>query len=289
MTLTVSDGRGGTGTATVDAVIAAAPPVNHAPTVSATMPPTGLTNLPLTFTGFGSDPDRDSLTFSWNFGDGSAASPTVSANHTYTVAGSFTVTLTVSDGRGGFATASGTVVITTPTVPTAVSQQYMLNPRQNVPQFFYRYAITLNGTGVAPLTFRIVTFPTHIDLTLLTGMTSMDMVAGAIYQWWDPVYLSWRGVCQSTAPDPSCYATTSSHVDLTPDPPVTGPPKGNVSVNPVNSPVTVIYLPTLCFAWTGPRTDSFSFVVTDATGATSAPAIISFTINPNVTCHPPSF
>lgn len=56
-----------------------------------------------------SDPDGDSLTFDWNFGDqqhGTGASPT----HVYNSTGTFTVMLTVSDGKDT-ASATGTVVI----------------------------------------------------------------------------------------------------------------------------------------------------------------------------------
>ncbi|WP_456394418.1 PKD domain-containing protein [Thermococcus sp.] len=47
------------------------------------------------------DPGNDSLTYSWDFGDGTAltsSSPTVS--HVYTAEGNYTVTLVVSDGEG---------------------------------------------------------------------------------------------------------------------------------------------------------------------------------------------
>ena len=45
-----------------------------------------------------SDPNDDSLTYSWNFGDGSSGSG-VNATHVYGSPGSYSVTLTVSDGK----------------------------------------------------------------------------------------------------------------------------------------------------------------------------------------------
>ncbi len=60
-------------------------------------------NSELTFdASLSSDPGEDSLTYSWDFGDGTSL--TVSApvvTHTYTQAGNYTVILTVSDGDGG--------------------------------------------------------------------------------------------------------------------------------------------------------------------------------------------
>ncbi|WP_461866121.1 PKD domain-containing protein [Thermococcus sp.] len=60
-------------------------------------------NSELTFdASWSTDPGEDSLTYSWDFGDGAVlttSDPTVT--HTYTQAGNYTVILTVSDGEGG--------------------------------------------------------------------------------------------------------------------------------------------------------------------------------------------
>src|SRR3990172_2296655 len=56
---------------------------------------------PVSFSSLGSyDPDGDELTYLWDFGDGqTSAEPNPS--HTYSQNGVYSVTLTVSDGRGG--------------------------------------------------------------------------------------------------------------------------------------------------------------------------------------------
>src|SRR3546814_1736982 len=57
--------------------------------------------LPVSFTGGAStDPDGDTLTYSWDFGDG-AHSSAANPSHSYSATGTFTATLTITDGRGG--------------------------------------------------------------------------------------------------------------------------------------------------------------------------------------------
>jgi len=71
---------------------------NRPPIANASGPYTGETNKEIKFDGSESfDPDDDPLTYVWDFGDGENASGILVA-HTYTSTGTFTVTLTVSDG-----------------------------------------------------------------------------------------------------------------------------------------------------------------------------------------------
>jgi PKD repeat protein len=55
-----------------------------------------------------SDPDNDPLTYSWSCGNGTTAGNTSIANCTYTAAGTFTVTLTVTDNPTGCTARSDT-------------------------------------------------------------------------------------------------------------------------------------------------------------------------------------
>jgi PKD repeat protein len=127
--VTVTDVHGGTGSAEVQVTVAN-PPGNAAPTVRvAADPKTGTAPLRVRFTSAASDPDRDQLSYVWEFGDGAkAGGPT--AVHTYTQPGSYTAKLTVTDPGGR--TASATVVVTASQKPApkgAVAGEQAERPR----------------------------------------------------------------------------------------------------------------------------------------------------------------
>ena len=91
--------------------IAAIAGTNRPPTASAMASPRfGPVPLSVRFDASGtSDPDGDTLTFDWDFGDATAHATTAIANHTYATAGRFTATVTVNDGHGHTSTATVTV------------------------------------------------------------------------------------------------------------------------------------------------------------------------------------
>ena len=87
-------------------------PENSAPVSQFTAVSTGLS---LALDGStSSDIDGDSLTYSWDFGDNSPVSTTVTTNHTYSLAGTYAVSLTVDDGQGNSNVTSQNVVVTEP-------------------------------------------------------------------------------------------------------------------------------------------------------------------------------
>ena len=88
--------------------------VNELPIANAGADQSVLVGQSVSFNGSGSsDPDGTINSYAWDFGDGSVASG-VGASHTYTATGIYTVTLTVTDNRGGIAldTALVTVAVT---------------------------------------------------------------------------------------------------------------------------------------------------------------------------------
>ncbi|WP_434741725.1 ThuA domain-containing protein [Micromonospora sp. SH-82] len=88
---------------------------NAPPTVTATATPTtGTAPVTVAFVGTATDPEGDTpLTYAWDFGDGATAD-TLNAEHTYTVPGTFTATLTVTDKRGATSYATAQVRVEAP-------------------------------------------------------------------------------------------------------------------------------------------------------------------------------
>jgi glucose/arabinose dehydrogenase len=75
--------------------------------VVAANPTSGLTPLSVAFSSAGSmDPDGNPLTYSWNFGDGSANSALANPTHVYNTNGTYTATLTLTDSLGSSASKS---------------------------------------------------------------------------------------------------------------------------------------------------------------------------------------
>lgn len=102
----------------IDVKVTLGTPGNTAPTVSSITPVTATAFKPVTFTSNASDADGDTLTYSWNFGDNSPISSKTSSNatpsKTFTTGGTYTVSLTVGDGKGNFATHTQQVTVSNP-------------------------------------------------------------------------------------------------------------------------------------------------------------------------------
>jgi PKD repeat protein len=117
-TLTITDDSGTSATKTF--AFAVANPANRPPT--AAIAATCDTALTCHLDGSGSaDSDGTIAAASWTFGDGGTASGLV-VDHTYAAAGTYTVTLTVTDDQGGTDSTSSTVTVAPPAnpKPTAV-------------------------------------------------------------------------------------------------------------------------------------------------------------------------
>ena len=112
ISFTVTDNAGAT-SAPALVVITVLPAGNQAPTACFTLSPVSpTTGSAASFDGACStDADGDALSYAWSFGDGASASG-AQASHVYTTPGTYTVTLTVSDGQGGADETSSEVLVT---------------------------------------------------------------------------------------------------------------------------------------------------------------------------------
>ena len=116
VTLTVTDDDGATH-ATTQVVTVQAP--NQEPTAAFTLTATDLT---VAVDGASStDPDGTIAGWTWDFGDGSAPATGPSATHAYGAGGEYTVTLTVTDDRGGEASTSQDVTVQAPVGPVVLA------------------------------------------------------------------------------------------------------------------------------------------------------------------------
>ncbi len=108
VTVTVNDGHGGIASDSYAVTV-----TNVAPTANAGGPYAGNEGAGVSFNGSATDPGADTFTFEWDFdydgsiftADGSGASPT----HVYTLSGSYTAALRVTDDDGGSDLATATV------------------------------------------------------------------------------------------------------------------------------------------------------------------------------------
>ena len=111
--LTVEDEWGLTHSVTLAPVTIVEPAGNQAPTAVITTPT--CVGLVCNFSGAtSSDPDdEDTRTFLWSFGDGGTSTST-GPSRTFVAAGTYEVTLTVTDGWGNSSTATRTVTVSVP-------------------------------------------------------------------------------------------------------------------------------------------------------------------------------
>lgn len=89
-------------------------PGNVAPTASIGGPTTANARSSVTFTATAADGNGDTLAYSWDFGDGAVSTNTNSVNHSWMIGGTYNISLTVTDMKGGTITANKSVTVTDP-------------------------------------------------------------------------------------------------------------------------------------------------------------------------------
>jgi hypothetical protein len=91
-------------------------PVNSAPTVAPLANANGAAKMAMNFVASATDLDGDILTYTWNFGDGTAPQVGSAVSHTYLAAGLYTFTASVDDAHSHNVTASASANVTGPFV-----------------------------------------------------------------------------------------------------------------------------------------------------------------------------
>jgi PKD repeat protein len=144
------------------------PVVNAPPVASAAGPYTGTVGAPITFDGSGSKDDGTIVTYAWAFGDGMTGTgpkPT----HAYAAAGTYAVTLTVTDDMAATGTATtSAVVVVGNAAPVAVADSY--STPVNTPLQIAAPGVLANDTdgNMDALTAKMVTAPIYGTLALMT-------------------------------------------------------------------------------------------------------------------------
>ena len=203
-------------------------PGNQPPVaVAANTPdPLGYFGLPVSFSSAGSTDDGGIVGYSWDFGDGTAPSTSPNPTHTYTQPGSYTATLTVTDGSALTGSATTTVTQATP----AAEVEVVPNPvtivgatgTANVRVWWKNQApSTLIFVDVCRKSIADPTFKVALDCSQLTGLTPNGTASGAgttslgVFRGPDPAEEPWGCFAASDVAPPGVQKNTTCYVRVT--------------------------------------------------------------------------
>jgi len=119
-------------------------PDNTPPTASLIGPTTGDARTVLTFSASANDANDDELAYSWNFGDGAVVNNTSSVSHQWRVGGSYPVTVTVTDMKGGSVTKSLNITVNDPLTQWTIGNVGFTASMQEANYLNGRYILTGN-------------------------------------------------------------------------------------------------------------------------------------------------
>lgn len=159
ISLQVSDGKGGASIQNFELTVTNAAPVIGQLTGEFT----GAVGANLSYQANATDAGQEAITYTWNWGDGSQPQSGVdlkNITHRYSNAGSYTLTLTVSDDDGGQSSQTRTVVVGLQSAPSFTSTPILSLLEGST----YTYAITTTGGNGSPLSISAPTLPAWLTL-----------------------------------------------------------------------------------------------------------------------------
>jgi PKD repeat protein len=187
VTLTVADSLGASDSDTTTATVTTAPVV-----CDAGGPYSGYTNIPVQFAGTATG-GCTPYSYSWTFGDG-GTSTAQNPSHPYTIAGTYTVSLIVTDSTGALCSDTATATITIPPLACNVYGPYhggITNPVSFVglatggtPPYSWSWTFGDGGTSTAQNPSHPYTIPGNYTVSLTvtdsTGATCSDTTIAVI-------------------------------------------------------------------------------------------------------------
>ncbi len=193
--LTVTDNRGATASKVVPVTVA--PPPNQAPTADYSVTKKF---LKASFDGSASsDTDGTVASYAWDFGDGQSGTG-AKPDHTYAAAGTYSVTLTVTDDQGATGTKTSDVTVTDNLAPTAdysVTKKFLKasfdgsassDSDGTVASYAWNFGDGQSGTGAKPGHTYAAAGTYSVTLTVTddqgaTGTKTSDVTVTAPVNW----------------------------------------------------------------------------------------------------------
>jgi PKD repeat protein len=183
------------------------PKTLYPPTAVLAGPYSGTPGTAIDFSGSSSsDPQGEVLTYSWNFGDGGTSS-SANAQHTYVAAGTYSVTLTVTDTSGLSNTATTKATVGSPPVanpggpytgyydtPLTFNGSGSSDPQGETLTYSWNWGDdTATGTGVAPTHTYTGIGPFKVTLTVTDTSGLSASASTTVTLGWPPPTVNIHG------------------------------------------------------------------------------------------------
>jgi|GEM_PF-4899032 len=247
--------------------------------------------------GTSSDADGTITSYAWNFGDGTTAEG-IAVDHTYTLAASYTVTLTVTDNASGQAQTTTVLTVIDATPPLATGASFATPQDKSLTA-----SLSASSKSGAQLSYRVTSPPATGAVTVTdpaSGMFTYVPQAGAV----GPVSFGFKANDGSADSNEATVTITVQKVNKAPtssgqslsggeDSAISGqltasdldndPLTFAVTTPPQHGTVTITSPTTGAFSYTPAANyngqDSFTFTASDG-ASSSAPATVSLNLLP---------